>query len=234
MLNVRDREKGNGMKKEILILFSILLSLSVTCGASLNAVKAASNSITINYNFSYPVQITGNTPPGALSFMVLNMTIKDNGYSGFSTDPTYFAFNETGDQYGSVPLNYDANATNALWATKTLNSGDTYTGLMVFEYNPSPYELGFTVPTYNGTQNYNVVWNYDQATMIQNFSPVTINNSAPTQAAAPSSTVAPTSTTNSSPATPEFPSIAILAAFLGVVLVVVTLLTVRKRKVSNS
>jgi len=209
--------------------------MSVSCIAGLSAVKAASNNITINYNVSYPVQITGNTPPGALSFMVLNMTIKDNGYSGFSTNPTYFAFNETGDQYGSVPLTYDANATNALWETKTLNNGDTYSGLMVFEYNPSPYELGFTTPTYNGAQNYNVVWNYDQATMIQNFSPVIIDNSAPTSTAAPTSTTnSPTSTTNPSHTAPEFPTTAIVAAFLGLTLLAAAMLTIRKRRISES
>ena len=223
------------MKRKILTLVSILLLISVSCIAGLSAVKAASNNITINYNVSYPVQITGNTPPTALSFMVLNITIKDNGYNGFSTDPTYFAVNETGDQYGSAPLTYDANATNALWETKTLNNGDSYSGLMVFEYNPSPYELDFTTPIYNGTQNYNVVWNYDQATMIQNFSPVVIDNSAPTSTIKPTSaTNSPTSTTNPSPSAHEFPIMAILASFLGLSLVAVTLLTVRKRKTTNT
>ena len=222
------------MKKKTLTLVFILLLLSIFCIASLKTVKAENN-ITINYNISYPVQITGNTPPGALSYLVLNMTIKDNGYNGFNTNPTFFALNETGDQYGSVPLTYDANATNALWETKTLNNGDTYSGLMVFEYNPSPYELGFTTPTYNGAQNYNIVWNYDEAIQIANSSPVLINNSSPTSTVAPTSTTnSPTSTTKASPATPEFPTIAILAAFLGLSLLAFTVLTVKKRKESNS
>jgi len=210
-------------------LVSILLLVSVSCIACLKAVKAE-NKIAINYNISYPVQITGNTPPTALSFLVLNMTIKDNGYNGFSTNPTYFAVNETGDQYGSSPLTYNANATGALWETKTLNDGGTYSGLMVFEYNPSPYELGFTTPTYNGAQNYNVIWNYDQATMIQNFSPVLINNSSPISTVATSPTVAPTATTKSSPVTPEFPTIAVLAVFLFASLLAMAVVVLRRRR----
>ena len=199
------------MKKEIFILVSLMLLMSVSCIACLKAVKA-DNNITVNYSFSYPDQISGNTPPNsALGFVVVNMTIINNGYSSFSTNPTYFTCNETGDQYPNSPLSNDAALNN--WQTVTLNNGGTYSGSLVYLWNPSVYEGG-VIMGYNGTgtgQNYNVVWNYQT---------LTTSNSTPTPTVAP--------------ATPEFPTITILAVFLGLSLFAVTLITAKKRNASNS
>lgn len=223
------------MKKKILTIVSIFLLLSTSCVACLKAVKADSN-ITINCSISSPNQIAGNSPPTAQDFLVVNMTITNNGYSSFDTNPAYFIMNESGDQYPNTPISYDPAATNAInnWQTVTLNNGGTFSGSLVFDYNPSVYEFGL-VWWYNGTtsagQGYAIDWNLgaylnENAGSYTTYSgPTPIGNSAPT----------PTTTaTNSTPATPEFPTTAILAVFLVLSLLAVSVMTIRKRKIRKS
>jgi len=119
---------------------------------------------------------------------------------------------ETGDQYPATPLNNYPALNN--WETVTVNNGGTYSGSLAYLWNPSVYEAYVTLD-YNGTsagQNYNIVLNAQEHT----------------------ATATPTPTLAVAPTTPEFPTIAILAVFLGLSLFTVTLIRVRKRNISNS
>ena len=221
-------------KKKILTLVSILLLISVSCIAGLNAVRAAANNVAINYSIGTSTGSSNGVPE---NYVFVNMTIKNNGYSSFAPISYEFSMNESGDNYPSTALT--AAAYLGSLPSSQLNNGQSCSGSLVYYVdNPNVNGAQFTLSYSNGmTVTQNIIWN-GQASA---------SNSSPTQVVAPSitltssPTVVPTSTTNSptptttsSPATPEFPTIAILAAFLGLSLIALTLLTVRKRKISNS
>jgi len=200
------------MKKRIVVLVSILLLMSISCFAYLKSVKA-DNNITIGWDDYAWRDIPGDTPKAGFVFEIVNVSIANNGYGIFNTNPAYFTAT---DNLGSV-FNCDTLATANLneWATMTLNNGDTFSGALVFELPSGGNEVDNIY--YNTTspgQNYNVV-----------YSSFFTTTSA--------STPTPTALTVT-PSTPEFPTIAILAAFLGLSLFAAALLTVRKRRISNS
>lgn len=213
MIITRNRQQGNGMEKKILTLVSILLLISVSCTAGLTAVKADNDNITINYSFY--------TTTNYYTLLVVNMTIKDNGYSDFNCYYPYFTMSESGNQYPTTQLT--ALPGYVTLPDEELNNGDTVSGSLVFVNNASvngaQYTLGYN--NTSSTQSYNI---------ILNGASTTSSSASPT----PTPTAAPTSTTNSSPATPEFPTVAILAVFLGLSFFAVTVLTIRKRTKGKS
>jgi len=200
------------MKKRILTLVSILLLISVSCIAGLKAVRAENN-VTVNYHISTTTNSAGYT------LVVVNMTIKNNGYSYFSPMSYEFNLNESGDNYPPTALTADTYLDSL--PDSNLNNGDSCSGAIIFFANPNVNNPQYTLSYSQGSavQNPNIIWNEVPIASL-------LTSSA--------STSTPTSTTNSSPATPEFPTMAILAAFIGLSLVVVTLLTARKPNKSNS
>ena len=201
-------QQGKGMKKKILTLVSILVLVSVSCIAGLRAVKA-DNNIAINYTYYYQAGGTNN--------IIFNMTIKNNGNSPFYVFYADFTMNESGDQYPSTSLT--AIPYLDTLPTVTLNSGGTCSGALVYYGDPSVSNAQYTMSYFSVGTTPNIVWNGQVSTT---------SNSSPTP------TVTPTSTTEASPATPEFPTTAILAAFLGLTLLAATMLTIRKRRISKS
>ena len=118
------------MKKKTLIFALILLLISVSCIVCLKAVKADNNiAINTSYYSENPQDINGVTTPSGYVCDVVNVTITNNGYNSFSTDPTYFTAFVTVNNNLNLIYSYYFQATDAFnnWKTETLNNGDTYT-----------------------------------------------------------------------------------------------------------
>ncbi len=205
------------MNTKILIaLLSIVLLSSVIYMAGLNFVKA-DNNIAINYT-SYNVdQIVvnafyNNTPNSGYTYAIVNVTITNNGYGdGFNTNPTYFTATTNGISYNYDSVTFTVNN----WQTVTVNNGGTYSGALVFQIpvGTTIQSMGYT-GYYGAFQSFNIIYNG--------------------QASTPTNSPTPTATTNATPVTPEFPTTAVLGIFLAISLFAVTMLTIRKRKISKN
>jgi hypothetical protein len=197
------------MNKKILTTVSILILISFSCIVCLKTAKAENN-ITINYSISNP---TGT------NYIVVNMTIKNNGYSSFPVFYGDFQMNESGGtQNIQNPLT--AMAYLDTLPSENLNNGDTFSGSLVYYGFPSDgaqYTLSYSEGSAI-TVTQNIVWN-----QVSSPSDLGLSTSNPTS-----------STTVSTPAAPEFPTLAILAAFLALSLFTVALLSLKKRNVDKS
>jgi hypothetical protein len=145
------------------------------------------------------------TPNKGYKYVLVTMTITNNGYDSFSTDSAWFSAVANNITYNPDFTTYsDEN-----WTNVQINNGGTYGGTMVFQI---PSGQSISSLSYSGTSDimnnqtfefepYNIVWSYQ---------PVATASTLP------------------SPTIPEFSS---LLAILGVFMVAVSitvLVTVRK------
>jgi hypothetical protein len=179
--------------KIIIVAFSLILIICC-CIASLNPVKAeADNNITVHYRtsrfesllFKYAMNYGSIWANGGCVYLVMNMTITNNGYNSFNTDPSYFFV-----VAGNTNYAFDASGTydraamgDSLWRTVDIPNGGTYAGTLVFQipFNSIVSSFGYS-GYYNQSQSFNIVWASDTPSR------------APTPAATPIRTLAPTPT----------------------------------------
>ena len=87
-------------------------------------------SIVITYNTTFVQQIGNEIDPPAIHFLIVNMTITNNGYSFFDTNRDWFYF--TGSD--GISYQWDMNATGHgySWTTlDNLSNGSTISGTIV-------------------------------------------------------------------------------------------------------
>jgi hypothetical protein len=91
-------------------------------------------------------------------FLKIVMTIKNNGYTYFTTDPTYFKIfsSNYGVTYFMAGMGY-SDVTN--WTTVNVGNGETYTGTMLLQLPKDALSL---TPGYqNFDVPYHSVWRTD-------------------------------------------------------------------------
>lgn len=225
----RNITERNRMKKKIITMVSILLLMSVSCIVCLNTVKA-DDIIWINVRFSL------NYGAPMVGYLLVNMTITNNGYSSFDLNPAYFILNESSDQYPTNTLSYFTIIGFNDWHYGTLNNGSTFSGALAYLYNPSVNDLSLE-EWYNGTtstgQGYTIVWNQTAYLPYQSsYSYITYSGPTPTPigTSTPTPTPIPTTASNSTPATPEFPTMAIFGVYWVLALLAVVILKAKKAR----
>ena len=190
------------MNEKITILLLILLLMSFSFMICSKTAKA-DNNIAINYTVynADVTQISNELPQSGCVFVIVNVTITNNGYDSFSTNPTFFvAVNNLDGGY-----DIDQDGTLNYWQAVTLSNGGTYSGALVFQLPEGANEIKSLSWVGLPGQNYNIVW----------------NGIASTTSNSPTATQKPVATTT--PATPEFPTSAVLIIFLVLSVLVVTI-----------
>lgn len=212
------------MSRKILIsILLVLLLASVVCMINIKSVKA-DNNIAINFS-SYTVNqiyngFTYDSPNSGYTYAIVNLTITNNGYDSFDTDPLYFSATTNNIGYN---IDFDT-YTLKNWNTESILNGGSFSGALVFQIPVGTTIQSMSYSGFTSTyQNYNIVWNGQAST--PTITPTQVAN-------APTSN--PTQVTTATPVAPEFPVIAVLGIFLLLSLFAVTVLTIRKPKISKN
>ena len=144
-------------KKIIISIISLFVLISVAYGQS--------QSINISYNTQTKNSLDFGllTPKKGYTYVLVTMTITNNGYDSFSTDPSYFSVTANNVVYSFDGATFDEN-----WTTVQINNGGTFSGTMVFQI---PSGQSISSLSYSGTSDimnnqtfefepYNIVWSY--------------------------------------------------------------------------
>jgi hypothetical protein len=143
------------MVKRILIFVSILLLMSISfiiCPKSVNA----ENNITIGWSDYATVNQVGDfMAQQGYVLKIVNISIANNGYSSFSTNPTYFSV--TSAKSGNI-FNYTTYIQNE-WVTWDVYNGMTFYGSLVFQMPLADNEISAMDHTTTiAGQNYNILY----------------------------------------------------------------------------
>lgn len=236
--------KVSKTNKRIIVVFSLIL-ITFFCVTSLSSVKADSgNNIAINYS-AYQAGILlvqfgeyPNTPEASndgFVFLVVNMTIHNDGYDIFNTGLGYFYVTANNTKFNFDSATYEVNN----WATVDIPNGGTFVGTIVFQIPNGSIisNLGYN-GYYNQSQSYNIIWTPITASPTPTPVPTPIPSltSIPTYAF-PEPTQKPTSTAVSGSSSTSFWLIAntisliVIAVLLAAIIAL--LLTLRHRKTAN-
>jgi|GEM_PF-4082421 Predicted solute binding protein len=222
-------------KASALLLTLTIAMIASVCVANLNSVNAETeNNITVHYRtmrsesllFKYPMNYGSIWANGDYVYLVVNMTINNNGYNSFSTDPAYFFVvadntNYTFDASGT----YDRAAMeDSLWKTVDIPNGGTFTGTLVFQIpmSSSVSSLGYS-GYYNQSQSFNIIWASITPSLTPTHAPTSNQTLAPTPTLASGE---PTQTPTSPPAGSSSPASFLLAINTIALVVIAVLLTV--------
>lgn len=119
---------------------------------------AISYTITTMQSFPYNIgsySYTQEADAGKI-FVKVSMTIKNNGYSTFNTNPSNFALTTN-----NVKYTYDANTYSLnQWETVDVLNDGTYTGTLLYQVpsDSSSITMSCTEIDYSTFTNYNVIW----------------------------------------------------------------------------
>lgn len=120
----------------------------------------SSANVTIQYTWIWGKSLVGTygtveADPGKV-FLSVHMTIKNNGYDSFSTDPSYFYVIVNGIS-DSVKCSYESRTyTSENWNNTIISNGETFKGRLHFQVPDSWLFLEFEYKATSG--NFNVVW----------------------------------------------------------------------------
>lgn len=114
------------------------------------AINFSSNTVSRIWNGS-----GYDTPKSGYTYVIVNISITNNGYESFDTNATYFVAIANGVSY-----NYDPETSLIYWSAGTVDNTGNYFGSLVFQI---PAGATIHSMSYNGTtsafQKYNIVWN---------------------------------------------------------------------------
>jgi len=119
-----------------------------------------SANVTIRYTYIWGRALVGTygtveADPDKV-FLSVHMTIKNNGYDSFSTDPSYF-YVIVNRISGSVKCSYEPRTyTSESWNNTVISNGETFKGRLHFQVPDSWLLLEFEYKATSG--NFNVVW----------------------------------------------------------------------------
>jgi hypothetical protein len=195
------------LKNKAFFLTILLIACTVLAFSRVVLAQSSSASIAINYSTTQVQQIWNgfsyDTPSSGNTWLIVNVTITNNGYDSFDTNPTWFHVVAKNIAYNYDPETFTVNN----WSTVSVLSGGTYSGALVFQV-----PVGSTISAmkytgfYGAFQSYNIIWNG-------------LSSVSATSTASPSP----------SPTIPEFSSLlAILTVFMVAVSISV-LVMVRKK-----
>lgn len=179
----------------------------------ISVAYAQSQSINISYNTQIKNSLDFGllTPKNGYDYVLVTMTITNNGYDSFSTDSAWFSVVANNITYNPDFATYsDEN-----WTDVQINNGGTYSGTMVFQI---PSGQSISSLSYSGISDimnnqtfefepYNIVWSYQ-----------------PVATASPSP----------SPTIPEFSSLVTLIMLMAISTVVSFTIVIRKQHRSIS
>jgi len=169
----------------------MLFLASVVWMTNIKSVKADDN-IAINFS-SFTVNQIWNglayvSPQSGYVFAIVNITITNNGYDSFDTNPVYFSATAN-----NVAYYYDIE-TFALnnWSTVNVLNGGSFSGALVFQIpsGSSISSMDYAMLDSATLQTYNIIWNGQASTTTSNSPTATPTPTTATPTSTPASTQA--------------------------------------------
>jgi hypothetical protein len=166
--------KINKSNKAIIVMLLIVLTASFLCMTNLNSIKAdTTNNIAISYSTLETTQLglkfagynTFDYPYSGFTYLIVNMTIENNGYDDFSTAPSYFYVIADNTEYSysaseTFSLNFDFYSYDhfTLWKNVYIQNGENFAGTMVFQIpEDSIIRIGYKGNN-SQSQSYDIIW----------------------------------------------------------------------------
>jgi hypothetical protein len=154
---VRYPKRGKIIVLIVAFVLILVFGLAILFSQSERPIQESSKDITISYSTKIANSVTTKSGDEMHSdsgkyFLIVNMTIKNNGYDNFGTYPYFFhliADNITYDYYFNL-LEMEN------WENVDIRNGGTFEGTLVFQL---PESVSSFTLDYDAFQDYNIFWN---------------------------------------------------------------------------